>query len=643
MVNVAQNNERLGPAERIIQTLLAYSDHMVHNRPGMVVRDGNSVTGVRWTPVTHKEEGDPKQKVVYILQQMKVGKKTRTHRARVGVLQANGDIVENGRVVGRYQPAGLFEEVAVWMYRQVAEVWKLDNEFAAKWASYAFGQEHRDLKVTLAAFMLVQSRKGDPIKDNGKVAFHDADFRDVGEAMLLLHQGKTAMNPKLVLRVYELLSLPAIAAINRELGFGRSTKRPFYGRWPKTAERWVGFREDNPKMLEGLVKAGFRTTVQALAQHAAHVGGGYKPTSPRFYQILRWKQAQAKDGHRALAIGEAVAAAETWDGLDEAQVCERIVKTKPNWKRIVGLLPQNVGVTRAVVAAAIEAGSMSDKDLVIATPTLEELGLLEVQDVKERWTRAVKAAEDMRAANIARNVKSKETKEVLEQAADTALQKAVEEVLKDLRVYFVVDISGSMAAAIEAAKAHLARFVQGFPMDKLHVSVFNTSGREIKIPHNSAAGVDNAFRGIAAGGGTNYASGVRALAHLRPKPEEDSLFIFVGDEQNGGGHTFEEEFRRSGITPVAFGFVRIIGTDGMHQRAVQDTAARLGVPCFMIDERTFADPYAIPRTIRALVAATPVGVRPQAAPPPQRVTLVDTILKTELLKKPAWALPEAQA
>jgi hypothetical protein len=70
---------------------------------------------------------------------------------------------------------------------------------------------------------------------------------------------------------------------------------------------------------------------------------------------------------------------------------------------------------------------------------------------------------------------------------------------------------------------------------------------------------------------------------------------------------------------------------------VRDTAAQLGIPCFMISEQTFADPYAIPRTIRALIAATPVGktVAQTAAVP--HVTLTETILKTDLLHKPAWA------
>jgi len=55
----------------------------------------------------------------------------------------------------------------------------------------------------------------------------------------------------------------------------------------------------------------------------------------------------------------------------------------------------------------------------------------------------------------------------------------------------------------------------------------------------------------------------------------------------------------------------------------------LGIPCFLIVENTFDDVYAIPRTIRALVAATPVGVAARVAAA-ARVTLVDTILKTDL-------------
>ncbi len=617
------NSERLGPAEMILQTLLTHNDHLYHGRPGLVTPDARHTLGARWVPVTHKEENG--QKVVYEL--TKVGKKT--NNVRRGVMRADMKVEENGKVVGEYRAPGLFPEVAAWMYRQVADVWKMDNEFAARWASHAFGQEHRDLKVALAAFMLVQTRKGDPVMDGGKIVFYDEDYRDVGEAMMLVHRrdGKD-LNPKLLLRVHDLLKVPGVAAINRELGFGNSARRPFLGRWPKVVEKWLQFREENPKMLEGLIKAGFKGTVKDLARAV-----GYKPRTPKFFEALGWTQDQAKDGRRSILIGVEMAKGETWDELTEAQVCEKIVAEKPDWKRVVGLLPKKLGVTRAVMSAAVEAGSLSNKDLIILTPTLEELGLLEVREVKAKWDRAVKKAEDdMRAANIAHNVRSKDVQEQLQAAADTALQKAVEQVSKNLRIYVIIDVSGSMGQSIEKAKTLLGKFLQGFPPDRTHVAVFNTAGRVVEIKHASAAGVANAFRGISADGGTAHGAGVLALAKFQPKDDEDSLFIFIGD--GGERRTFEAYVTQSKLRPMAFGFLKL---PGENFGAIEQTAAVLGIPCFPIVESTFDDVYAIPRTIRALVAATPVGALARAAAVP-RVSLVDTILKTELLARPAWAV-----
>src|SRR5262249_10558176 len=263
MVNAA---EKLGPAEKILQTLLNHQDHMIHNRPGMVTPDARHTIGVRWVPVTHKEENGDKG--VYEL--TKAGKKT--NKVRKGAMRADGKIEENGRIVGEYRAPGLFPEVATWMYAQVADVWTLDNEFAARWASYAFGQEHRDLKVVLAAFLLVQSRKGDPVLEGGKVAFHDEDYRNVGEAMMLVV--KKDRHPTPPLPIHELLLLPGVAAINRELGFGKSARRAPLGRWEKAVEKWLRHREENPRLLQGLVKAGFRTSVMELARRI-----GYKPSS----------------------------------------------------------------------------------------------------------------------------------------------------------------------------------------------------------------------------------------------------------------------------------------------------------------------------------------------------------------------------
>lgn len=613
--------EQYGPAEILLQSLLAHTDHLYHNRPGMVTADARHKIGVRWEPVTHKAEDGVK--VVYRI--TKIGRKTT--RIRAGVLRDRDNaIVENGRVVAHYRPAGIFPEVAKWMYSQVAEVWKLDNEFAARWASYSFMQEHRDLKVILAAFMLCQSRKGAPEVEGGEILFHDEDYRNVGEAMMLLRAEKRDFNPKMLFRVQEVLVQDDVAAINRELGFGKSLRKPFLGRWPKVVDKWLRFREQNPRLLGGLVKSGFRTSVIRLAQLV-----GYKPDSDKFFEQLRWKQAQSKDGRRKIALNMKVKKADSWKGYSEEKVCKTIVKTKPAYKVITSKVPVEVGITRAVMAAAIEAGCLSNKDLIIATPTLEDLGLLKVQEVKERWEMAVKAAEDQRAANIAKNVRSKEAKDTLEDGADKAIQKVVEKATRNLRIYFIVDISGSMRNAIEEAKTYLEKFLQAFPLDRLHVSVFNTVGREVKIKHASAAGVRAAFRGYRAGGGTAYGQGVLALSHCKPTEDEDALFIFVGDE---GASDFQAKVRQSGLNPTAFGLLKV-GNSMRH--AVTNTATNLGIPCFHIDAATFEDPYSIPRTIAALVASTPVGAVPQGRVYAPRVTLVEQILKTDLLQKPTWA------
>ncbi len=614
---MTSRRENLGPAERILQTLLNATDHIVHHRPGMMVVNRRAPFGYSWKSVTWRQEGS--RKVVYRME--------RRTPVYAGTMNAQGQVLDKGTVVGVYRAPGLYPEAARWYYQNAADVWQLDNEFAARWASQAFAQKHRDLKVVLAALMLVQERSGQPVREGGQLLFHDDDFRAVGEAMCLIERKDNQhLNPKLLLRVGKLLSLPVIADINRRAGFGRSPRKPALGRWPKAVKRWLWQRERIPQKLEALVAAGYRTTVLELARRV-----GYKPDSGRFFEILRWRQKQSGDGRRTLAIGQAVAAAENWAELSEADICRRIIATKPSYKRIVSLLPPAVGLTRAVIAASAEAGVLSDTDLVLLTPTLEEMGLLEVPAVGERWLEAMGRAENRRAAHVAQRVRDQKTADRLRQAADGAMQKAVEEVAKGLRVYVFVDISGSMERAITTAKEHIATFLQAFPLERLHVAVFNTIGREVLIRHPSAAGVKQAFRHFRAGGGTSHGAAVMCLSKYKPKEGEDALFLFVGDQQDGH---FAQAVKESGIAPVAFGFVPV----GEHdfQDAVTGTARDLGIPCFTLDAGAIADPYALPRHLSTMLAAAPTS--PSRAPSSSaRQSLIDTILDTPLLTVPIWA------
>ena len=616
--------EALGPAEVILQSLTTHLDHMVHNRTGVVVPDARTKIDVRWDHAVWRKEDDGK--VVY--RRTLVGK--RKNETRLGLLQDDGKVMDGTTEIGEFRKPGLFPEVATYMYKQVAEVWKMDNEFAAKWASWAFPREHRDLKVVLAAFMLCQPRAGEPVKEDGQVLFHDDDYRDIGVAMCLL-RGKHDLDPKLLLRVGKMLRLPGVREANFELGFAKSNRHPFMGRYNTAIKFWLSHLEQNVKLLEGLVKKGYRTTVMKLASMSR-----FKPETEKFYEVLRWKQAQAKDGRRTIAIGKEVKAADSWAELTEEQICERVVKDRPNYKRLVGMLPPSIGLTQAIMAAAIEAGSVSDNDLIMLTPTLEELGLLEIKDIKERWTKATTQAENQRAANIARRVKKAETKETLQDAADTAVKKALEEVTREMMVYVVVDKSGSMNRSLEAAKGYLKKFLQGFPLDRTFVSVFNSYGSELELKAASAAAVDHAFKSHRAGGGTDYGAGYSALTHHKPTPEQDLLVLFVGDEGDySGPMRLVRAVQQSNLNPVAFGLLKVPGDDG---NCVRGAAQRLSIPCFMIEEAMFGDdPYSIPRVLSNLIASTPVGQTPAGAPARKRKTLVQEILETPLLTKPVWA------
>lgn len=621
--------EALGPAERTIVTLTTYTDHCLHNRPGYCVKDTSTI-GTTWAPCTWKQE-EGIGKVVY--RKNKVGKKTEL--VKIGVIDTDGKTIKDGvKIVGEYRTPGLYPESVAWVYRQIANIWKMDNEFAAKLASWSFPKDHRDLKVILAAFMLVQNRRGDPVMDDGKLVFHDDDFRSVGEAMLLLRAGKASFDPKLLLRVGDVLRLPEVASINRELGFGKSARNPAMGRFERVVSKWLANMEANPKILTDLVKKGWRTSIMDATRRV-----GFKPTTKRFFEILRWKQLQSEDGRRTLAIGEDVATAESWEGLTEGEICKKITKDKPNYKRIVGLLPTSVGMTRAIMACAIETkGVLSDADLVILTPSLEDLGLLGVPDIKARHAAALSKATNQRAVNVARNVKSTETVEALVAAADSATAKALEEVTRGLRVYVVVDKSGSMEKALAMAIEYLTKFLGGFPLDRCHVSVFNTMGSEIVLKAGSAVAVQHAFKGHAAAGGTAYHEGVRVLvSKYKPADGEDALFIFIGDEgdTSGGTHHIRKVFADSGVNPVAFGMLHVGGV----AHFVHQVANEMNIPCFDIDVGIFNDPYAVTRTLQNLIRNTPVGNTTVARPAAVvRKTLVQEIMEYPILVPPQWAI-----
>lgn len=605
--------EMLGPAERLINHMVSHVGHLNHGRPGLLQQQGTSLV---WSYAQLKQEGT--DRVLYEVPPRPAGTRAKAVKIRRGVVGPDGE-VRNGAVkVGRYAPPGLVPEVAVSTYRVIADVFRMDNELVARWASHQAKEASKDAKVILAAFLLVQNRFGERIKD-GDGFLLDDDYRSVGEALLF------DLDPKQMLRVFEVLKQPGVAQINRELGFTASARNEALGRFPEAVRKYLAHLEANPRALAGMTKAGWRQQLMKLARIV-----GFKPETDVFFSQLRWKQKQSEDGHRSKLIGSVVKAAETWAGLTEQQICERIEKTHPAWRQIVSMVPADVGITPAIAVCAVSSGCLSGKGLIIATPTLEELGVLNHPAVKSRWEAAAKAADDTRAANVAKLVRTKEAKEALAATADQGLANAVAPVMRDMDVWVIIDASGSMQQSIERAKALVTRIAPAFPMAQLKVATFNTVGRELELKSASAAAVAQAFRGVSAGGGTKHSTALRTLAK-HAKPDHDLLIIWVGDEEESG--SFAADMRQLHLSPVAFGLLRIASeTTRTTNKIVRESANQLGIPCFEIVETMFRDPDGIPKVLRNMISATPIQ-----SVTSKRVSLVEKIMQTPLLQKPNWA------
>ena len=570
---------QMGPAERLLDVVLGSSAHLWHNRPGLDVR------GV-WQPA--KKGGKP----------------------------------DRGKAV----KPGLFVPAAVSLYARLLEIHKLNADLMAHLASYALVEtDWRDLKVACAALMLVQARAGVPVHDDdGSVAFYDDDYRKIGEAMVLWYQRKSArmLTPKAVLRVAELLETPEIAALNRAAGFGDpASKRAPIGRWTKAATKWLALRETNQAMLAGLVKAGYKQTIKNLARKI-----GYKPQSPEFFGILGWKQSQADDGRRVIGLDNAtLVKAERFDGLSEAEICETIVAQRLRYKDAVGRLPADIGLTPAIMVALLP--TLSDRDLRQLTPTLEELGLLSVPEIRARWEKAIESATDQRGLNIAKNVRDKDLKEKLADSADNAARKAVAAATAEgeLSVMFLVDKSGSMQGAIESSKDALAKILAGFPLDKLHVAVFDTMGQVLKPKAATRLAVQHMLAPFKADGGTVHGAAVHALHRdgVRVPTGAKLIVIVVGDEAGESGAQLAQTFREYGYDVAAMALI-LAGTRG--GTTVSACARELRVPYSEVTVEQFDDPYHVTRVLRALLEApiTAAGV-----PTPG---LVEKVMSTKLLE-----------
>jgi hypothetical protein len=271
--------------------------------------------------------------------------------------------------------------------------------------------------------------------------------------------------------------------------------------------------------------------------------------------------------------------------------------------------------------------SLSDRDLRLMTPTLEELGLLSEPTIRARWEKAVQTATDQRALNIVKNVRSQELKQKLSEASDNAARAAVAEAIADtdVRVMFLIDKSGSMEGAIEKSKEALSRILAGFPVEKLHVAAFDTVGTVLQPKAASRTAVQHMLKDIKAAGGTTHAAGVHALHRTGVKvPDTAKLIVLVvGDEAGEAGDQFARAFRECGYNVAAMAL--LVSVASARGNTVRSCAGQLKVPFSEVSVEQFEDPYQVPRVLKALMDAPTAAGASQSG-------WVERVMRTPLLK-----------
>ncbi len=270
---------QMGPAEKLLDLVLNSSAHLWHNRPGL------DVAG-QWHP----------------------------RRGTSRAIAAHGTAVR----------PGLFVPAAVSLYSQLLEIYQLNVDLMAHFASYALKEtDWRDLKVASAALMLVQTRSGQPVHDDdGTVAFHDDDYRVIGEAMLLHYEKKSPrmMTPKGVLRVAELLETADIAELNRIAGLRRpggeeAAARPL----EEAATKWLAHAREEPAAARG--------PGAPLATRRPSRRSRARPDTSRRRSDSSRSSAGSRSRQRAVTARSASTAStlekrERFDDVSEAEICE---------------------------------------------------------------------------------------------------------------------------------------------------------------------------------------------------------------------------------------------------------------------------------------------------------------------------------
>lgn len=472
-----------------------------------------------------------------------------------------------------------------------------DPVFLAHFASYAIKKlDSKDLKVVSVFANSLSDADGTPfIVSKGpegivySTKYKKPNLRIVSQAAL------QDFDPKLVSRVIEL------ANIKQSLG-ERYREGTHFTRTLKTAVRkWIRFREQNPKAIEGIKKAGFSKMVKGLYR-ALHLS-----PSTEAAEILRWKQ---KDG-REMTIKAAL----SFEGLNDLEIAEKIRADKIKPMSALGALPEKISPVIAVAILEQASGNQA----VILRALFDRQGLLKEKEVMDLFNEKLKTAGT--ALDRVDRINTEIDREVEKTLKKAKAEKRKEQVGDVGKIFMHIDISGSMQRAVEFAKergAVIAECVAN-PEENFFWGLFNRFGTILERPESfEKDGFMAKLYGVKAGGSTECLAN-----YLSARKAGCDIDVYVTDQGHNGKPVEQhvQECDRQGLgRPKAVVIVDFSGS-GLNGHLAHEFL-KLGIPVSILKPETLTESALVTQAVQSALKGA--------------IAVIDEIMATKLIRLPSW-------
>lgn len=477
-----------------------------------------------------------------------------------------------------------------------------DPYFLAHFASYAVKNlDSKDLKVIAAFANSLSDADGTPFitgKDSQGKPIYSPTYKKPN-LRLVSQAAVQEFDPKLVNRIIEIANLKQSIGSRREAThFANSLKTAI--------RKWVRFREQNPKALEGMKKSGFAPTFKNIYR-MMHM----KP-SQEAAEILGWRQGSTKKGNVEKIEKRNLI---DFKGLTDIQIAQKIRDEKIPVLGAMGALPDKIS---PVVAAAI-LEQASGNQAVILRNLFDSQGLLKDKEVMKVFKEKIQTAKT--ALDRVEKLNTEVDEEVQKVLKTAKAEKRKTDVGDVGRVYVHIDISGSMSGAIEFAKnngAIIAECINN-PAENFFWGAFNTNGYSLSKPQSFEKDAFMAsLYGLNAGGGTNCLA-----CYSDARKNNCDIDIYITDQEHMG-----EPIDQLILKYDALGFSRpkavviVDFSNGRSNGSFKDRLERVGIPVSIIKPQALTESALVTQAIKtALKGATAV---------------IDDIMNTPLLKLPEW-------